>query len=169
MSIIENEQKFLDFYDQNATKIYRYVYFRVGSEEVAEDLSSEAFMKVWRYLKSGKDIGNISAVIYEVCRNIIADFFRNKKKLQISLEEVAEITSDISESGFVRQTEANLQLDKIKHAIRLLKDEYQELIIWYYIDDLKAEEIAQITGKSEGAVRTSLSRALKALRRVLEA
>jgi len=52
--------------------------------------------------------------------------------------------------------------------LKQIKEEYQEVIIWYYVDDFEVGEIAQILGKSEGAVRVSLSRAVKALKGALE-
>ncbi len=162
--VTENEQKFLDFYDKNVTKIYRYIYFRIGSEEAAQDLSSEAFMKTWQYLRSGNYIGNISAMVYQVCRNLIADYFRYKKSLPISLEEVSDSNLGVSESGLIGKTDAGLDFDVLKRHLASLREEYQELIIWHYIDDFDIEEMAGILGKSEGAVRTSLSRALKALK-----
>src|SRR4030042_4832491 len=169
MNLISNERKFLQFYDQNVTKIYRYVYFRVGSEQVAQDLSAEAFMRTWQYLKAGKEIDNISAMVYKVCRNAISDYFRNNSDIPNQFDVVSESNSVVSESALVvsesdlvRKTDASIELDIVKDKLRLIRPEYQEMIIWYYIDDFEVPEIAQIIGKSEGAVRVSISRALKA-------
>jgi RNA polymerase sigma-70 factor (ECF subfamily) len=164
-----NEQKFLEFYDKNITKIYRYIYFRVGSEELAKDLASEAFTKAWQYLKGGNYIGNLSAMTYQICRNLIADNFRNNSNLPISIDNVAETSLIETQPGFEEKAEKGLKIDQIMTCLRLIKEEYQEVIIWYFVDDFEIREIAQILGKSEGAVRTSLSRATKALKEALEA
>lgn len=169
MNLVENEQKFLEFYDQNITKIYRYIYFRVGSQEIAQDLSSEAFLKAWQYLKGGNFIGNLSAMTYQICRNLIADYFRKNPNLPIPIEDVPEIHLSEAEIGFVKKTDENLKMEQILGCLKQIKEEYQEVIIWYYMDDFEVGEIAQILGKSEGAVRTSLSRAIKALKGALEA
>lgn len=169
MNSTVNEQNFLQFYDQNITKIYRYIYFRVGSQEVAQDLSSEAFLKAWQYLKDGNFIGNLSAMTYQICRNLISDYFRKNPKLPIPLDEVAESHLSEAQTGMEEKTEKNLKIDQIMGCLRLIKVEYQEIIIWYYVDDFEVGEISQILGKSEGAVRTSLSRAIKALKEALEA
>jgi len=166
MTLVENERKFLEFYDRSITKIYRYVYFRVGSEQIAQDISSEAFLRAWQYLKDGKDIGNLSAMVYQICRNLIADYFRKNKSLLISLDESQNLPE--SESNLLQQAGDKIDVEVIKHHLRLLKVEYQEIIIWRYIDDFEIPEIAQITGKSEGATRTCLSRALGALKEILE-
>jgi len=103
MKLVENEQKFLEFYDQNITKIYRYIYFRVGSQEIAQDLSSEAFLKTWQYLKDGNFIGNLSAMIYQICRNLIADYFLKNPNLLIPIEDVQETHLSEAEIGFVKK------------------------------------------------------------------
>lgn len=163
-----DEKNFLDFYDQNVAKIYRYIYFRVGSEQVAQDLASEAFTRAWQYLKDGKFIGNLSAMTYQICRNLISDYFRKKQSLPVPLEQTPGIVLDESDKDLIESVDNCLALDKIKDELALIKEEYQEVIIWHYIDDFEIEEIAQILGKTEGSVRTSLSRALKALRDKLE-
>ncbi len=171
--LIINEQFFLEFYDKNVTKIYRYIYFRVGSQEVAQDLASEAFTKAWQYLKNGnRQIENLSALIYQICRNLISDYFRYNSDMPIPLDGVSDKISDkiTGETGaaIVDKAEDCFQLDQIRQCLRLIRPEYQELIIWYYIDDFEIAEIAQILGKTEGAVRTSLSRAIGALKGQIE-
>ncbi|MBI4709040.1 MAG: RNA polymerase sigma factor [Candidatus Portnoybacteria bacterium] len=163
-----NEEQFLELYDKYITKIYRYIYFRVGSKQVAQDLSSEVFLRTWNYLKQGKDIGNFSAMVYQVCRNIISDYFRNISELPISLESISEKKIEAEGQELTHLVEKSLEIDKIKQEISRIKPEYQDLIIWHYIEDFSVREISEITEKSEGSIRTSLSRALAALRRVME-
>ena len=55
-------------------------------------------------------------------------------------------------------------MNSVKLALRQLSPDYQEIIIWRYLDELETKEIAEILNKSEGAVRTLLSRALGELR-----
>ncbi|MDD5590143.1 MAG: RNA polymerase sigma factor [Candidatus Portnoybacteria bacterium] len=162
-----NEKQFLDFYDKYIAKIYRYIYFRVGSEEVAKDLSSEVFLRVWKYLQSGEIIGNLSAMAYKIARNLISDHFRKTSdKLPLSLETLPITLA--SSDNTSENTSDNFELDRIKACLKDLRAEYQEMVIWRYIEDLDIEEIAQITGKSQNAVRTTISRAMAALKRAVE-
>ena len=168
----EREVRFLEFYDQNVAKIYRYIYFRVSSEEQAQDLTSEVFLKCWQRMNSRKEnIANLRAFFYQVARNSIADFFRQRSHSPLSLSEITENSlADFPEkkSQPLDQVSATLEIDLIKKALNKLSGDYQEIIIWRYLDELEISEIAEIMEKKEGAVRTLLSRALAELRKVLE-
>jgi len=61
-----------------------------------------------------------------------------------------------------------LEMASVKKALAGLNEEYREVIIWRYLDELEIKEIAQILDKKEGAVRTLLSRALASLKEVLK-
>ena len=59
-------------------------------------------------------------------------------------------------------------LELIRQKLMLLKDEYREVIIWRFIEDLSMDEIANITGKKKGNIRVLLHRAITALKELLE-
>ncbi len=169
-----NEQQFLEFYDQHVGKIYRYIYFRVGSEEQAQDLTSEVFLKSWQYLSgeqknpSQKQLDNPRAFFYQVARNLISDFYRQKDRLPLSLEEITDKLVADKSSNPGETASVALEMASVKKALAGLNEEYREVIIWRYLDELEIKEIAQILDKKEGAVRTLLSRALASLKEVLK-
>lgn len=172
--MIFNENQFLEFYDKNVAKIYRYIYFRVSSQELAQDLASEVFLKCWQKmsLNGEENISNPRAFFYQVARNLIADFYRQRDKTPLSLSEIADNSLNdkiaVKKDGPVEQVSAALETDLIKKALNKLNNDYQEIIIWRYLDELEIKEIAEIMDKKEGAVRTLLSRALAELREILE-
>ena len=163
------EDKFLAFYDQYVTKIYRYIYFRVGSEFLAQDLTSEAFLKYWRHISNNSEntLDNPRAFLYQIARNLLADFYRQKDKAPISLEEITDKKIADKDLSLQEQTEQGLQMDEIKKALTSLSEDYQEIIIWRYLDELEIKEISTILEKSEGAVRVLISRALSKLKEIL--
>jgi RNA polymerase sigma-70 factor (ECF subfamily) len=157
------EQQFLELYDAHVGKIYRYIYFRVNAEELAQDLTSEVFLKSWQYLSS-KSVGNPRAFFYQIARNLITDFYRKKDKMPIALSEITDRPiSDKSDSP-LDLAAVSSDMTSVKQALRQLSPDYQEIVIWRYLDELETKEIAEILNKSEGAVRTLLSRALGELR-----
>lgn len=176
------EKKFLDLYNENVAKIYRFIYFRVASEEIAQDLTSEVFLKAWQYinkpeivfglslgaLKQDKQLKNPRAFFYQIARNLVVDFYRQKDKAPISLDEITDkAIADKSES-LIEKTDKSLEMDFIKQAMIQLSEDYQEVIVWRYLDELSIKEIAVILDKSEGAVRVVLSRALSCLKEVMK-
>jgi RNA polymerase sigma-70 factor (ECF subfamily) len=72
---------------------------------------------------------------------------------------ITDPDEDLQERAFV-----NSEIEMVKTAIGDIKDDYQEILTWHYIDDYSISEISQMMDKSEGAVRVMLHRALKALR-----
>ena len=166
------EQQFLGFYDQYSDKLYRYIYFRVGSEELAQDLTSEVFLKSWEYVNrdtasSNKQLANPRAFFYQVARNLITDFYRQKDKSPLSLEEVADKVIADKQDGPLEQAAISLDMESVKAALGRLNEDYRDIVIWRYLDEMEIKEIAQIMEKSDGAVRVLLSRALSNLKGVL--
>jgi RNA polymerase sigma-70 factor (ECF subfamily) len=159
-------------YDLYADRIYRFVFFKVSSREEAQDLTSEVFLKTWQYITSGKDILNLNAYLYRVARNLVIDHYRKASQKEVSFDALAGglDSLDQEESLKVEQAKAledKLQMEKIEDKLMGLKDEYREVIILRYVDDLSISEIAAIVEKKKGAVRVILFRALNALRELM--
>ena len=136
--------------------------------ETAEDLASEVFLRLYRHIqKNNPSIENPQAFLYQIARNVVADHYRGQKVTLVSIEKTTIEIEDMSERTR-EQGEISLEMDRIRQAIAQLQDDYQDLIIWRYIDELTVSEIAQITGKKEETVRVGVHRALKALRGKVE-
>jgi len=156
------KQVFSKIYDENINKIYRFIYLKVNSQETAEDLCSETFLKGWQVFKSNKNIENPQAFLYQIARNLVIDHYREKARTQTVSPEsspIADPSADLEGAALV-----NLEMDAIKTALADLRNDYQEVIIWHYVNDYSVPEIAKMMGKSEGATRVQLHRALKALK-----
>ncbi len=172
------KDNFSKIYDQYVTKIYRFIYLKVSSQEVAEDLSSEVFMRTWETYKKSTpssdgvpgrmtgQIRNIQAYLYQVARNIVADHYRTRKIQIVSVEETVELTDE--SDSLQDQALVSMEMDRIQKALATIQDDYQDLIIWRYLDELSVPEIAQITGKTEENIRVGIHRALQALKSKVE-
>jgi RNA polymerase sigma-70 factor, ECF subfamily len=163
MKMEEINEYFSQIYDQYVTKIYRFIYLKVSTQETAEDLSSEVFLRVYRHIQGGSSaIENPQAFLYHIARNVLADHYRGRKVTTISIEKTTIELEDIGEKT-KDQAEVSLEMDRIRQGLAQLQDDYQNLIIWRYIDELSVPEIAKITGKTEENVRVGVHRALRAL------
>jgi len=161
------KKAFSRIYDQYVDKIYRFIFFKVSSQEIAEDLCSETFIRGWQSFKeNNKEIKNPQAFLYKIARNLIIDYYREKSKVQFVSADCVSI--DDPETNLEKQSLDRSDIETIRTAIADLKDDYREIIILHYINDLSIPEVAEIMGKTEGAVRVQLHRALKSLRNRIE-
>lgn len=159
---------FSDIYDRYVTKIYRFIFLKVGDQQTAEDLTSEVFLRAWRVVqKKPKAVTNMQAFIYQIARNLLVDHYRQKAQAQlVSAEEL--VIPDLEQDVEARMA-IQSDMEAVRTALANLKEEYREAIVWYYLDELSAPEIAKITGKSEESIRVTIHRALNALREHLDA
>jgi len=160
------EKLFNDVYRRFVVGIFRYVYFKVSDYETANDLTADIFTKFWKLLKK-ETVANNKALLYEIARGIVIDYYRKKKnRKNISLEEIDERllgTLDKSENNL----ETKQEINRIVLQLKKIKKEYQEVIILYYIEELTISEISFIFHKTENNTRVILHRALKALKKLL--
>ena len=158
-----NREAFGLIYRHYIAQIYRFTLFKVSSKQITEDLTHEIFLSAWQNIKNYKQ-GEfpISSWLYQIARNKIIDHYRTaKKNISIDTEDFSEETL-----GFYEQQnlDITLNVEKIKSLIKLLKSEYQDVIIMRYIEDLDHREIAHALNKSEGAVRLIQHRAINNLK-----
>jgi len=159
------QKKFSKIYDQYINKIYRFIFIKVSSQEIAEDLASETFLRGWQVFKEREDIENPQAFLYQIARNLITDHYREKGKAKIVSAEYAPVVDP--REGLEEKAILGSDIDLVRLALTNLTEDYQNVIIWRYLDDLSIPEIAKILNKPAGTVRVTLHRALKALKNEL--
>jgi len=156
------KKKFSKIYDQYINKIYRFVFLKVSSQDVAQDLTSETFLRGWESFKNKTDIENPQAFLYQIARNLVVDFYREKGKANFVSTESVQIIDpreDLEEKANFK-----FDLEKIKVVLADLREDYQNVIIWHYLDDLPIQQVANMMDRSEDATRVLLHRALKSLK-----
>ncbi len=161
------KEQFSGIYDQYIEKIYRFVYIKVNSQEIAEDITSKVFLKGWEaYSKSQDTIENPGAFLYQIARNTVIDYYREKGRTKIvSTEYIPQIIDQ--KAGLQEKAIISSDFEVVKSAIQSLKKDYQDIIIWHYLDGMEVPEIAKIMQKPAGTVRVMLHRGLKALKKEL--
>lgn len=152
-------EAFARIYDGYINKVYKFIFYKVKTQEQAEDLTSQVFMKVLEYILSGKNIESIQALIYKIARNQVIDHYRGLKN-EVPIEFVTKETS----VSFEAEIESKEDLEEIEAAVRKLKGGTKDAMLLRYIDDYSIKEVALAMGKSEGAVRVMIHRAKRELR-----
>jgi len=165
------KKEFASLYDQYAPRIYRFIYFKVNSEQDSEDLASEAFLNFWRSFgrKKEEKVDNPQALLYKIAGNLVIDFYRKKAKSEIMIDPANDriLSQAKDKTDLSREIGLGLEMERVKQVLGQLKDDYQNVIIWRFLDDLSIKEIAQITGKPESSVRVSVHRAVNAVKKKL--
>jgi RNA polymerase sigma-70 factor (ECF subfamily) len=155
-------KEFSKIYDRCINKIYRFIFLKVNSEEIAQDLCSETFLRGWESYKNKPNIENPSAFLYRIARNLTIDYYREKGRTNFVSPEIVPIVDPTP--GIEEKVVFNSDLDQVKLVLANLKENYQNVIIWHYLDDLPIPKVAKMLDKSEEATRVTLHRALKALK-----
>ena len=169
------KEAFAEIYDFYVVRIFRFVYLKTSSRETAEDLTSDTFLKCWKYIKEKSESGKkeivknnkISSFLYKIARNLIIDHYRKKKDLIIEIGEEEKETIVDHKQDILAELTKKQEIEELRSSLNCLKDDYQEILILRYVEDLPMPEIAEITGKKEGAIRVQLHRAVKALEKVM--
>ena len=151
-------------YDHFADKIYRFVYFRVGHKEVAEDILSDAFVKAWQKINQINTPQALSGWLYQIAKNNIIDYYRLKKEF-VPLEEVENLLEDAINP--VDTVNLGIQQQNILNVMNQLSGEQHDVIKYKFFEDLTNEEIAYVMGKTEGAVRVLQHRAIMRIKELL--
>jgi RNA polymerase sigma-70 factor (ECF subfamily) len=159
---------FAKLYDSYVDRVYRFIYFRVGNEQMAEDLSSQVFLKAWenlgRYEIRGLSFG---AWLFRIARNLVIDHYRTKKDHE-SLDEEGSADPDpaLTVDG---KMDAEFEAEWLRSAMQLLTDDQRTVLTLKFIEGLSTAEIAEVMGKRQGAVRALQLRGLQALAEIIEA
>lgn len=168
LASIGNAEAFSYLYEQNVTRIYNYVFYRIGSEADAEDITARVFHRAFSHITSYVEKGiPFSAWLYRIAHNLIANWHRdNHRRKEVSLEE----QMDLPHHGELpeRTVEQNQETELLLKAIRRLSADRQQLILLKYLEDLSNNEIALIMSKTEGAIKSLYHRALIALRKEIK-
>ncbi len=162
-------EAFSELYKRNITRIYNYIFYRTGNPHEAEDLTARVFHRALMHIQRFKDTGvPFSAWLYRIAHNLVANWHRdNTRKQEVALDENEFYLhfSEQPESTIVNEQEVELLLKGIQR----LTAERQQLIILKFVEKLSNADVAQIMGRSEGAIKSLYHRTLVSLRKELEA
>lgn len=162
-----DQEAFGALYDLYLTRIFRYLYFRAGSQPEAEDLAELVFLKAWEAIDRFRWQGRpFVAWLYRLAHNVLVDHLR-QRRITVSLtddEHPLDLPSEAAAGEMARQLDA----DVLARAISQLTAEQQEVIVLKFIEGLDNVQIALSMNKREGAIRALQLRALLSLRRILQ-
>jgi RNA polymerase sigma-70 factor (ECF subfamily) len=158
-------------YDKYVDTVFRFIYFRVGNRQLAEDLTSESFLRALKRIGTvtwqGRDLG---AWLVTIARNLVADHFKSGRyRLEVTTGDVLD--ADREDRGPEGSPESAV-VDHITNvtlltAVKQLNPEQQECIVLRFLHGFSVAETAQAMSKNEGAIKALQYRAVRALNRLL--
>jgi RNA polymerase sigma-70 factor (ECF subfamily) len=161
-------EAFGQLYDHYAPGVYRFVLYRVGSRPLAEDLTSETFMRALRSIQKftwqGKDFG---AWLTTIARNLVTDHFKSgRSRLEIVSDDVPDRRSAIAQPEI--DVLSHLTNEALYAAVSQLSAEQRDCVLMRFIQGLSIAETAAALGRSEGAVKQLQLRAVRALAKLVD-
>jgi len=164
----KDREAFVRAYDLYVDQIYRYIYFKTGKIEEAQDLTSEVFLKAWNYIQDNQisNYKTLKALFYKIARNLVIDYYRkksNKENVSLDNEKISVNLADESQNIF-EKINISSDIEEVLQKMSEMKDEYREVLVLRYVDELSITEIAEILEKTKGNTRVLVFRALKSLR-----
>lgn len=172
-NVSDHEERFLQAFEEYNDALFRHAQLRISDREKAIDLVHDAFTKVWSYVRDGYEIESFRPFLYKVLNNLIIDEYRKRK--EASLDSILE-REGVDEGTFDELTESTVEVLAAtidgKKAFELLAeipDQYREVIILRFVDELGPKEISELVEESENVISVRLHRGLKLLRQKIEA
>jgi RNA polymerase sigma-70 factor (ECF subfamily) len=155
-------------YDEYAPRIYRFIFLKVSNKHDAEDLTHQVFMSAWESVRRYELKGfPFSSWLYRIASNAVIDFYRTAKNHQ----DIETIPEDMfaETPGLEQKLDRAQDLALTKTALAHLEPDQQTVLIMKFVDDLSNKEIAQALSKTEGSIRVIQHRALKQLKKHIDA
>ncbi|GAA3020397.1 sigma-70 family RNA polymerase sigma factor [Actinokineospora globicatena] len=158
---------FGQLYDRYVDVVYRYVLFRVGDRELAEDVTSETFLRALRRITSvtyqGRDVG---AWFVTIARNLVLDHVKSSRfRLEVTTPEIRD--SERVEAGPEQQVMSKVTREALLGCVDQLGDDQRECIVLRFLQGLSVAETAEIMNRNEGAVKALQHRAVRRLAQLL--
>ena len=152
--------------EQYRDNVYRLAYRMCGNAYDADEAAQEAFVAAWRALPNFRGDAKFSTWLYRLTTNAAIDVMRREKRHQtVGDGEMIEVADDAdSPQETVERTE---QQEAVQKALATLSEEYREVLLLRYMEELDYAEIAEVLQLPSGTVKSRINRAKAALKTAL--
>lgn len=162
-----NADAFATLYRANVQKIFRYIFYRISDQQVAEDLTGDVFMRALEGINRYDDRGKpFIAWLYTIAHSRVVDHYRKTQRRpnESDIESVSLSVAPNLDAALIRRHAAQ----QLRQAITELTDDQQQVVILRFIERQPINQVAQIMGKKSNAIKALQHRALRSLARRLD-
>ncbi|MEA2405003.1 MAG: hypothetical protein QOE08_1650 [Thermoleophilaceae bacterium] len=164
------DSDFTELYRTHLRDVYSYSYYRCGNHHDAEDLTEQTFLQAWRHFERAQRESNgrpLRPWLIRIAHNLAANYYRDRsRKPQTQLEDAAIISAPHDTESLVEGRE---ELQAVLEGVASLADDRREALIMRFALGMDNKEIGRALGRSEGATKVLIHRAIKQLEGKLEA
>ncbi len=150
-------KEFKNIYDLHVNAIRNYIYYRSGNAVLADDITQEAFIKVWEK-KFRYDPKKNKSLLYKIANNLFLDYIRRNK---VELNYLEQLKFEFEEKIFLDDGEKEAMLTKCNFILSKLTEKERLVFLMSRKDGMKYNEIAACLGISVKTVEKRMSNALK--------
>lgn len=165
---LRDEQAYSRFFEQQKSTIYAYLLVRTRDTGLAEDLTAEAFVELWKIISDREkrtEITSLRGLLFTIAKHRLIDHFRRNPKGRVLTDEYLENVE--AGTNFLDALEIQVEMTEVRRVLIEMPQIYKEVITLRYLQELEFDEVAASLGKSTGAVRVLLHRAIRELRKRL--
>ncbi|MDX6642271.1 MAG: hypothetical protein QOD76_233 [Solirubrobacteraceae bacterium] len=165
----ELDRDFSDLYRAHLRDVYSYSYYRVGNHHDAEDLTEQTFLQAYRHFERAQreSAGRpLRPWLIRIAHNLAANFYRDRaRKPQTAIEDAGIISAPHTTETLVEGRE---ELQRVLAGVDQLPDDRREALIMRFALGMDNREIARALGRSDGATKVLLHRAIKQLEEIVK-
>jgi RNA polymerase sigma-70 factor, ECF subfamily len=158
------DREFSDLYRAHLRDVYSYSYYRIGNHHDAEDLTEQTFLQAYRHFARARAESNgrpLRPWLIRIAHNLAANYHRDRsRKPQTNLEDAAILSEPHGTEQIVEQRE---EVQAVLRGVAGLPDDRREALIMRFAIGMDNREIARALGRSEGATKVLIHRAIKQL------
>ncbi|MGX7677611.1 sigma-70 family RNA polymerase sigma factor [Jatrophihabitans sp. DSM 45814] len=156
-------EAFGKLYDRYVDAVFRFIFYRVNDRALAEDFTSETFLRALRRISTinyqGRDIG---AWFMTIARNIVFDHTKSARfRLEMTTGDLIEGDEKVASTESAVLT--HLTNERLMRALDSLGEEQKECLVLRFLNGLSVAETAEVMGKNDGAIKALQHRAVKRL------
>jgi RNA polymerase sigma-70 factor (ECF subfamily) len=160
----ELDRSFSELYRTHLRDVYSYAYYRVGNHHDAEDLTEQTFLQAYRHYERAlreSDGRPLRPWLIRIAHNLAANYYRDRaRRPESAIEDAAVISAPHTTETLVEGRE---ELEQILAGVQQLPDDRREALIMRFALGMDNREIARALGRSDGATKVLLHRAIKQL------
>jgi RNA polymerase sigma-70 factor (ECF subfamily) len=162
------DRDFSELYRTHLRDVYSYSYYRVGNHHDAEDLTEQTFLQAYRHFERAQRESNgrpLRPWLIRIAHNLAANYYRDRsRRPQTALDDASVISAPHATADLVEERE---EVKEVLAGVSNLPDDRREALIMRFALDMDNREIARALGRSEGATKVLIHRAIKQLEQSL--